>query len=283
MKTSAQPFWISIVVIAACLFLFQWRASDNEREFGRETVVSERIPGDAGPAGIVQVATIDSLLAGVYDGETSLEELGRYGDFGIGTFQSLDGEMVLLDGIFYQVKGDGRVYRPDPGTTVPFASVFPFPETAIAEELDTPSDFESICRTIDQWAPNRNVPIAVRIHGRFTKVRTRSVPAQEKPYKPLVEVTKNQPEFEFGPVEGDVVGFRLPPYVRGINVPGYHLHFLSRDRKQGGHLLRLEMEKGTLRIAPSHRFQVILPRQVADFSKVDLSEDRSEELEKVEK
>lgn len=119
--------------------------------------------------------------------------------------------------------------------------------------------------------------------NQISEVRTRSVPAQEKPYKPLLEITKNQPEFDLGTVEGDVVGFRLPPYVNGINVPGYHLHFLSADRKQGGHLLNLKMENGSIKIAESHRFQVVLPERIAAFSEADLSKDRSEELEKVEK
>ncbi len=233
--------------------------------------------------GITQIATIDSLLAGVYDGETTLAELRRYGDFGIGTFQALDGEMAVLDGVFYQIKADGKVYRPDLQTPTPFASVFPFPDDAHSVTIDTKMDYESLCKIIDTCVPNPNVPVAVWMQGRFTEVRTRSVPSQVKPYPPLTEVTKNQPEFELGTVEGDVVGFRLPPYVRGINVPGYHLHFLSRDRNQGGHLLRLNMESGWIRTAESHRFQVILPQNVADFSNVDLSRDRSEELEKVEK
>ena len=233
--------------------------------------------------GITQVATIDSLLAGVYDGETRLDVLSSYGNFGIGTFQGLDGEMVLLDGVFYQVKADGNVYRPGLLMTTPFASVMFFPKYGVGNNLNPAADYESLCRQLDQSVPNPNVPVAIRIDGHFSTVRTRSVPAQQKPYKPLAEVTKNQPEFDFENVDGTVIGFRLPEYVRGINVPGYHLHFITADRKRGGHLLRIAVESGRFTVVSGHRFQVLLPENVADFSDVDFSKDRSKELEKVEK
>ncbi len=233
---------------------------------------------------ITQIATIDSLLAGVYDAETTLQELARYGNFGIGTFEQLDGEMAVLDGVFYQIKADGGVDRPDLGTRTPFASVVPFGLNATTKlAITTPLDDAALRRMIDEAIPNHNIPVAVRLHGRFSGVRTRSVPPQQKPYLPLVEVMKTQPEFELGTLAGDVVGFRLPEYLRGVNVPGYHLHFLSADRKSGGHLLRLTMDSGTIELDPVHRFRVILPETVAAFDETDFSKDRGEELEKVEK
>ena len=47
---------------------------------------------------VYQESTVDALLSGVYDGELPLEQLRKHGHFGIGTFDRLDGEMVLLDG-----------------------------------------------------------------------------------------------------------------------------------------------------------------------------------------
>lgn len=265
--------WFSESNLSVSLDRLEQRARDVELKL-RDTKTRR---------GITQVATIDSLLAGVYDGEMTLEELGRYGNFGIGTFDRLDGEMVLLDGVFYQVKGTGQIVRPKLDTTTPFASVFAFPEDADRLNIDEPLDHEALCKRIDTMAPNMNVPVAVRLDGRFSNVKTRSVPAQEKPYKPLVEVTKNQPEFELGTLEGTVVGFRLPPYVRGVNVPGYHLHFLCTEQTRGGHLLQMRMDSGFIAIAPAHRLQIVLPQRINDFSQADLAKDRSEELEKVEK
>ena len=94
------------------------------------------------------------------------------------------------------------------------------------------------------YCPPKTCFYAVMIQGEFSYVKTRSVPAQEKPYPPLAEVTKNQPTFEFTDVTGTMVGFRCPPYVTGINVPGYHLHFLTDDRTAGGHLLEFTVAPG---------------------------------------
>ena len=233
-------------------------------------------------AAITQIATIDSLLSGVYDGEMTLEELLKYGDFGIGTLDKLDGEMIVLDGNVYQIKADGKVYSPSLQTTTPFASVASFPKTSLKKiTVHLPLDYESAREMIDESVANNNVPVVVRMTGRFSQVKARSVPAQVKPYPPLVEVTKNQPEFELGTLDGIAVGFRLPKYVQGINVPGYHLHFLSADEKCGGHLLHLKMESGTIEYAPIHHFQMILPEKT-DFAKADLTQDRSQELKKVE-
>lgn len=228
---------------------------------------------------LVQVNTIDSLLAGVYDGAVTLGELKRYGNFGIGTFDRLDGEMMLYDGTVYQIRGDGKVYQPENGVTSPFASVVKFrpQQTFPLHDLS----YAGMTAAIDEAAPNRNVFLAIAVTGEFKSMRTRSVPAQNKPYRPLAEVTKTQPEFEMHGVRGIVVGFRLPAYTKGINVPGYHLHFVSEDRQQGGHILAFELADGEVSIAPIHRFRMILPED-DDFAAADLDRDRSLELHEVE-
>ncbi len=230
---------------------------------------------------ITQVATINSLLAGVYDGSMSLGELKKHGDFGIGTFDRMDGELLLMDGTVYQVRADGKVYLPPDSKTTPFASVCFF-QTDRVEEVRTPLDFPALCAFIDRMSPNRNLFAAIRIRGKFSAVKTRSVPVQNRPYKPLSEVTKTQPEFELGTVSGTVVGYRLPQYVKGVNVPGYHLHFLSADGQRGGHLLNLRLESGTVEVDELNRFYMILPKLSDDFGKADLGRDRSKELKQVE-
>ncbi|MGL6196291.1 MAG: acetolactate decarboxylase [Thermoguttaceae bacterium] len=264
--------YLKIILASVILFSSGWFLCNAEEPFSSEK-----------DKGITQIATIDSLLAGVYDGETTLAELGRLGNFGIGTFDQLDGEMTFIDGVFFQIKSDGKVYKPTLDTKTPFASVVPA-ERAKTEKfkLETSLNFEELCKKIDELAPNKNVPVLVLLSGKFSGVKTRSVPAQQKPYRPLAEVTKTQPEFELGTIEGDVVGFRLPEYMKGMNVPGYHIHFLSKDRKSGGHILNLKMDSGLIELAAIHSFQVILPTSVDDFSAADLAKDRSEELKKVE-
>src|SRR5665648_47431 len=228
---------------------------------------------------IVQVSTIDALLQGVYDGNTSLNELAENGDFGIGTINALDGEMLLLDGSFYQIKADGKIYKPKGTTKTPFATVTFFkPEISSTVSLMTYSELKS---TIDSLMTSSNLFYAIQLHGTFNSIKTRSVPAQKEPYRPLVEVTANQPEFEAQSVSGTLSGFYCPPFVSGINVPGYHLHFLSDSKDFGGHVLEFELADGVLSLDQINNFRLILPEE-GGFLESNLSGDLSEDLENVE-
>lgn len=230
---------------------------------------------------IYQISTIDALLTGYYDGFVSLETLSEKGDFGIGTYDGLEGEMVVLDGIFYQVKADGKVYRPDLSTTSPFASVIRFDrEKNLKAEENL--DFPTFKDKIDPILPSLNIFYGFKIEGKFKYIKTRSVPKQKKPYPPLAEIASTQPTFEYENIEGTIVGFRCPDYVKGINVPGYHLHFLSKDKKVGGHLLKFIVDSANLEIDYLHEFEMMLPK-TDKFYQLNLTKDKSEELKKVEK
>jgi len=229
---------------------------------------------------IVQISTIDALMQGVFDGSTLLSDLTGMGDFGIGTFNALDGEMTLLNGVFYQVKADGNVYEPDiHSTKTPFATI-----TCFEPEWTRPvfsMDYNVLKDTIDRLKTSSNLFYAIQVKGTFSYIRTRSVPAQKKPYPTLAEVTADQPEFEARSVTGTLAGFYCPPYVTGINVTGYHLHFISDDKHFGGHVLELELQEGTLMLDQVATFRLLLPEE-GDFLDTDLTEDLSEELEDVE-
>jgi acetolactate decarboxylase len=148
--------------------------------------------------------------------------------------------------------------------------------------VTTELNLEGIQAFIDQAFPEKNSFLAIRIQGSFKKVRTRSVPAQVKPYPPLTEVTRNQPEFEKENVSGALLGFRCPPYVKAINIPGYHLHFLSTDHQFGGHVLQVVIEHGQIELDPCYRFNMILPETDQSFQNLDLTRDRSQDLKEVE-
>ena len=254
--------FLCCVALTACLFVF-----------GCTT-----IPKDT----VYQTSTIDALLAGVYDGDLTIGQLVKHGDFGIGTFDHLDGEMVLLDGKMYQIKADGKVYSPGLLNKTPFATVCKFTaEKNISIRPGT--DYMLLKQLIDKYIPNKNLFYAIKITGKFKRMKTRSVPAQKKPYPPLKEVTKNQPEFHMKNITGTIVGFRCPPFVKGINVPGYHLHFISDDQTRGGHVLDFEIEESICEIDILDQYFLKLPKNTEDFAKTDLSKDRERELEDVEK
>ena len=123
---------------------------------------------------------------------------------------------------------------------------------------------------------------AVRVDGRFSHIKVRAVPRQKKPYRPLVEVTAHQPEFAFHDIGGSLVGFRFPDYTVGINVPGYHVHFVSDDRSVGGHVLDFTMERGRVEIDVTSQFHMALPQESA-FLQADLAKDSAEDIRKAEK
>ncbi len=231
-------------------------------------------------AEVFQVSTLQALLEGVYDGVLPLSELKQHGNLGIGTFEGLDGEMLLLDGVVYQVRADGKVYRPEDSIKTPFAAVVPFQ----AEHTATvkAESFKELETLIDRLAPNRNLPLVVRLEGTFDYVKTRSVPGQQKPYPRLAEVTKNQPTFEMTGVKGVIIGFRLPDFIKGVNLPGYHFHFIDEAKERGGHLLECRLAKGELATAVASDLRLHLPTH-GDFAEAKLGGDRTQEFKGVER
>lgn len=233
--------------------------------------------------GITQVATIDALLTGVYDGHMSLETLRRYGDFGIGTFEGLDGEMVFLNGTFYKVRADGKVYQPALSEQTPFACVTEFiPDCR--EIILIPTGRKELEAKVDALVPLPNRFCAFRVRGVFRNVQTRSVPIQHKPYPALAEVTKTQSVFTLTNVEGTLIGFRAPAFVKGVNVPGFHMHFLTGDLSAGGHVLEFELIRGILEADTVQEWlHIYLPTDSEAFDSADLTPDRSGNLQTVEK
>lgn len=230
---------------------------------------------------IFQNSTINALLEGVYDGSMTYGELRQHGDFGLGTFNALDGEMIAFDGHFYQVKSDGVAYSVADEQRTPFATVLFF-RPGLSRNLTGPLGFEGLQSMMDGLVDGPNLFYAVRIDGHFVTVTTRSVPRQEKPYLPLAEVAKDQPVFHLNDVRGTLVGFRFPDYTRGLNVPGFHLHFLTEDRRAGGHVLDLELRQGDLTIDATARFHLELPTDPA-FLHADLGHDQGEALDRAER
>ena len=230
---------------------------------------------------ITQVAIIDTLLGGMYDGSATVGQLKSWGNIGIGTMHQLDGEMLVVDGVVYQVKYDGTVNRPADSETIPFATVVNFVPTKKIQ-LKNIKSFKDFEKQVPQYIANRNVPVAIRFKGKFSFMHTRSVERQKKPYRPLIEASKNQAEFKFKNISGDMVGFLFPKYVKGMNVPGWHVHFVDKDRRCGGHILDFSLLEGELEICEIYDFRAIFPAGSDHLAKLDLNKDRGQELKKVE-
>lgn len=234
------------------------------------------------PPALVQVGVIDALLAGEYQGALSLGGLRALGDIGLGTFDALDGELVLLDGVVYQVPGSGLVRRPLDSVTTPFAQVARMP-SPLVKTLPAGVGLKEVEEQLDAALGDLNVFAAVRIDASFAKLTARSVPRQAKPYRPLAEVAKEQSVFEFSNIEGTLVALRGPTFAKGLGVPGWHWHFLSQDRTRGGHVLSFTLApKGAplAKIQRLRRFELLLPER--GLAGIDLARDRAAELKAVE-
>lgn len=213
------------------------------------------------PHVLFQASTIGALLDGAFDGDLTFAELAEQGDLGLGTLNGLDGEMIALDGEFLRADVDGGIHRVAPGARTPFAVVTAFAPT-IEAAVEGPLSHDELLSRLEELIPAGASSCAIRIDGRFAAVRARSVPRQRPPYRPLAEVVAEQHVFELGEVEGTMVGFRFPAYAEGIEVGGFHLHFVDAARRRGGHVLDSECERAVARLDPSNDLHVELPPAV---------------------
>lgn len=218
-----------------------------------------------------QTSVIAALLDGVLDGDTTVGTLRERGDFGLGTFDALDGEMVLLDGTCFRLREDGSAEEATDAARTPFAVVTRF--VAHRElEVTAPTTRAELTARIDATLGSTNYLYAVRVDGTFSRVRVRAVAAQQHPYPRLDEVTEHESIAEFADAEGTVVGFRTPAFERGVSVPGYHAHFLGADRTGGGHIQDYVLERGRVAVCIGTDLHLELPRTAA-FAGADLDPD----------
>lgn len=241
----------------------------------------KRISGTQYPEDFVyQRSTIDALLAGRYDDTTSIGHIKNFGGFGLGTLNGLDGELIALEGEYYQVKTDGKAYPLDPSIRTPFITCTFF-DPNYTVEMDELTNFNRFKDYLDSLIKYKNKIISVKVSGVFDSIQLRSVARQTPPYKPLAEVIDQQVIFYHKQVAGTLVGFIFPEYLSGVNVPGYHFHFLSEDKTFGGHVLELSINSGKMWIDDSGDLLLSIPED-HNFQNQNLSIDRSQDLKKVE-
>jgi acetolactate decarboxylase len=224
---------------------------------------------------LFQVSTSGALVAGIYDKQVSVRTILEHGDFGLGTFAHLDGEMVVLDGHAYQVRGTGAVAEASPDAWAPFAVVTRFsPETNVT--VGPVSSFLELQRLCDSHRRSGNLFYALRLDRNFARIRTRAVNSAA-PGTRLLDAAKAQSEFSFENVSGTLVGLWSPGFSSAFSVAGYHLHFLSSDHQLGGHVLDLEAEQLRLQLETLNDFHLVLPESQS-FLRADLSKNTADEL-----
>jgi acetolactate decarboxylase len=229
---------------------------------------------------LFQVSTSAALVEGLYQGAVQVSRLLRHGDFGLGTFVDLDGEMVVLEGVCYRVASDGAVTNVEGDRLIPYAVVTRF-SAEFAKPSQQLNSFSELVAVCDGLRSSQNAFYAFRVDGKFSFVKTRVMKAVSRGTG-LKAASSGQQEFTFNDQEGTLVGLWSPGFAGSFSVPGYHFHFLSADRNRGGHVLECKAVDVTIGGCAMHEMHVSLP-ETAEFLKADLSRDPSEDLMSAER
>jgi acetolactate decarboxylase len=219
-------------------------------------------------------------MLGEYDGVVSMQDLLKYGNFGLGTCDHLDGELIILDGRAYHAKADGTVAELAPQTTTPFAVITPFEKSGELSCI-SPCSLDELESRLDSVLPNHDLFFAIRVDADLQSITFRSVPRQDPPYAQLAEVAKGQIIRTHAETKGTLVGFRSPKWSTGLTVPGYHWHFLSADHQLGGHVLDCQLRTAAIGYDRCDSWLVKLNASLGSSGK-DLSANLSRQLEQVE-
>ena len=229
---------------------------------------------------LFQVSTSAALVEGLYQGAVRVSRLLRHGDFGLGTFIDLDGEMVVLDGICYQVSASGSVETVEEDRLIPYAVVTRFnPE--FSKQLPRLQSYSDLVSACDELRDSDNVFYAFRVEGRFSLLKTRVMKAVPKGTG-LKMAASGQEEFVSDEVEGTLVGLWSPTFAGSFSVSGYHFHFLSSDRQKGGHVLECKASDVSVRGCAMNEMHVSLP-ETEEFLKADLTRDPQDDLTSAER
>ena len=232
---------------------------------------------------IAQVALLQSLAQGYFGGTVTAGQLRKLGDTGIGTFEGLNGEMIVLDGKVYQALGDGRVIVAPDKTIIPYATVTFFDQDIAIKlkDIKDKAEFEKILNEAVH-KHGANSFYMVKLHAQFDSVLFRSEYGSKEPYPTLVEALKGkQTEFTEKKINGTLVGLYCPSYMGELNSVGWHFHFLSDDKQKGGHILELSLKEGTIYLDKTDKFTMIL-HDDQKFHDINLAKDMKEDIRSAE-
>lgn len=232
-----------------------------------------------------QISTLNTLMLGNFDGVLTVGELLKEGNVGIGTFEGLDGEMIVFGGKAYNGKAAGYAEEYGENEKVAFATVSSFTKDAKSYTLQNVTSLDSLRAELDKIVDNdygnKNIFYLIKAEVELNSVKVRSCYKQEKPYKTLFEVSSSQMEYTYENVDGYLIGVWCPKFVDGLNMPGWHLHFLSKDKMKGGHLLAVSVKNASITLEDKNDYEILLPSN-KEFKSLDLTADLKKATKKVE-
>ena len=246
-------------------------------------VASPAYAGEQDKESVYQIALLQSLAQGYFGGTISAGEMLRHGDTGIGTFEGLNGEMIVVDGVVYQALGDGRVIVASNDTIIPYATVSHFEKDIDLKlsNIKNKADFEKALNDTVQ-KNGKNSFYMVRLDGVFDSILFRSEYGSKRPYPTLVEALKGkQTEFTEKKIKGTLVGLYCPSFMGELNSVGWHFHFISDDKKKGGHILDLSLKNGTIYLDKTDKFTMVMPDD-NEFNRLNLAKDMRADIKSAE-
>ena len=233
---------------------------------------------------LFQVSTLQALMLGYTRSVIPVSELLGHGDTGLGTFTDVDGEMIVLDGGCYRAMENGDIAVAEPDRGVPFSVVCSMEEHNPMEfgAMDNIEALKTaLNNTIDSHFGLNSMHMA-RIDGEFEIVDARSESGYKSVHEDLKFILgKTQKAFQFEKIKGTLVCAYFPDYMDGINAAGWHLHFISDDRKHGGHVFDIQMKSGKGCISKINAIEIKLPDEPV-FDTYSLKQASEEEIKAVE-
>ena len=221
------------------------------------------------------------FIGGLFDGYYPYGKLKQHGDFGLGAPDKLDGELILLDGKAYQTRFTGKTTLLNDTAKTPFAVVCFFHAGKVFKP-GKPMNKEALYHYLDSVLQNQNGIYAIHIRGSFGYLKTRAFPpVTKKPYVPMADRLDQQHFFEFRDATGDLVGYRVPAFMEGASISGYHFHFLSDKKDKGGHIIEVLTKNVIIEVETLNSYTIDLP-QTTDFKNFDFKKDRKDEIKSVE-
>jgi acetolactate decarboxylase len=215
---------------------------------------------------IFHYSILKALDNGVLEGDMKVGELKQHGDFGLGTYNRMNGEMVVLDHVVYRVAQDGTVMQADDDSLIPY-SIVTFYRQDDTLLMRGEINYPALKAFAERHVPSRNLFYAFRIRGEFDYIRCGGADRQEKPYnEPLDQMLADRPQYEGRNTKGTLVGFWCPAYIGDINTAGFHLHFIADDHSMGGHLMEFTARSLEIGYDIKPVYKMVLP-ETGDFRK----------------
>lgn len=266
---------LRVDIPASLIARLQRHADEHDRRI--DAVVADAIRRllDRAAHTVFQVSSAGARVEGVYSGAATVGVLRAHGDFGLGAFAGLDGEMVVVDGEVFQVRADGRVRVVSDDVETPLAVLTQYEPDATftARKL---SDVTAITAVLDQARDTDDAFFAVRVEGEFSQLHLRAACWMSEDTSSAA-LTPRPSEWIRADVTGVMVGFYSPSFTEDVDAAGYHLHFVDEHRTFGGHVVDAALREAILGVQRLDHLEVDLP-ETAAFLQADLESDASAAL-----